>query len=236
MPNFCFEAIASVWLHTKRQIMKEPIEQQIMESQDSLEQTKRNIEIRECELSEAVSRLTKEAVMRKRKGDVSGARVKMMERARSIKDLKKMQAMLNTIETQLDAIKTCELEKEIMKSLKASSSALKKAGIGVNVNEVESVMSELDDHIKEIQDKTTVLSNPINGMYEDDSELDAELNELLQENEDEYDTGAAEKVPLMFNSNFEKQAVPGVITAIPMTSRTAAVRQVVKEDLAAIAE
>ena len=207
MPNICFEAIASVWLHTKKQIMKEPVEQQIMESQESLENTRKNIEMRERELLNTITKLAKEAVTRKKHGDVVGARSKMQERARAMKDQKKMQDMLTTIETQLDAIKTCELEKEIMKSLKASSTALKKAGIGVNMNDVENVMSELDDHIKEIQEKTTVLTNPINNMYEDDDELESELNSLL-DNDDEYDRATSETTPLTFQNSFDaKQRV-----------------------------
>lgn len=58
---------------------------------------------------------------------------------------------MNIIDTQLDTIKSTELDKEIMMSLKASSVALKKAGIGVKATEVENVMVELDDHMKEMQ-------------------------------------------------------------------------------------
>lgn len=88
---------------------------------------------------------------------------------------------MNIIDTQLDAIKSSELDKEIMISLKASSMALKKAGIGVNATEVENVMSELDDHLREMQDITSVLSTPINAEYDDD--IEKEFEELMNEDQ-----------------------------------------------------
>jgi hypothetical protein len=73
-----------------------------------------------------------------------------------------------------------------MLTLKASTNAMRKAGINLGVQEVESVMSELDEQMREAQDVTSVLSNPLlvqqgagmGGIVLEDAELDAELDLL----------------------------------------------------------
>lgn len=181
MTNVCLEAFATMWLSTKKKIMREPIEEQVFTAQDNLEQCKKSMELRELELIESIKKLTVEAVAKKKIGDLGNTKVKLAERARVQKRLCKLRASMNIIDTQLDAIKSSELDKEIMISLKASSMALKKAGIGVNATEVENVMSELDDHLREMQDITSVLSTPINAEYDDD--IEKEFEELMNEDQ-----------------------------------------------------
>jgi hypothetical protein len=181
MPNICLEAFATLWIQTKRSIMREPEEQQVFTAQDNLEQCKKSMQLREAELQDNIKKLAKEAIQKKQMGDITAARAKVNERNRAMKRLDKLRSSLNIIDTQLDAIKTSELDKEIMISLRASSMALKKAGIGVNAAEVENVMTELDDQMREMQDVTSVLANPVNNMYDDDYELDQELASLLEQ-------------------------------------------------------
>jgi chaperonin cofactor prefoldin len=150
-----------------------------MTAQEGLEQCRRNMEGRERELILCVGRLTEEAVVKKRAGDVLSARSKVQERRRVQKRLERMRHGLDLVDTQLDAIKTSELDKEIMLTIKASTSAMRKAGITLGVQEVENVMSELDEQMREVQDITDVLANPavmLSGTEEAD--LDAELDLL----------------------------------------------------------
>lgn len=184
MPSICFEAIAALWINTKKQIMREPMEQQVFTAQDNLEQCKRTMELREKELQENILKLAKEAVAKNKVGDKPAARLKLKERERFMKRLEKLRNSMNIIDLQLDAIRSSELDKEIMLSLKASTVAMKKAGISVNATEVENVMSELDDHVREMQDVTSILATPISGgmvnsMTEDEEELDQELERLM---------------------------------------------------------
>ena len=65
-----------------------------------------------------------------------------------------------------------------MLTLKASTSAMRKAGITLGVQEVESVMTELDEQIREVQDVTSALSNPLQPTSAEDMDLDAELDLL----------------------------------------------------------
>ena len=160
--------------------MTEPPEEEVMTAQEGLEQCRRNMEGRERELLLCVSRLSEEALVKKRAGDVLAARSKVQERRRVLKRLERLRHGLDLVDTQLDAIKTSELDKEIMLTLKASTSAMRKAGITLGVQEVENVMSELDEQMREVQDITEVLTNPGATMLSgtEEADLDAELDLL----------------------------------------------------------
>jgi DNA-binding FrmR family transcriptional regulator len=179
--NCLLEAVASLWLGVRRRVVTEQAEEEVVTAQDGLEQCKRNMEARERDHLLAVARLGEEALAKKRAGDVIAARGKLQERRRVQKRLERLRHGLDLVDSQLDAIKTSELDKEIMLTLKASTSAMRKAGITLGVQEVETVMSELDEQMREAQDITEVLANPLNpaGGAEDTADLDAEL-ELLE--------------------------------------------------------
>jgi hypothetical protein len=175
--NCLLEAVASLWLGARRKLMTEPPEEGVVTAQEGLEQCRRNMEARERELLQGVARLSEEALAKKRLGDVLSARSKLLERRRVQKRLERLRHGLDLVDTQLDAIKTSELDKEIMLTLKASTHAMRKAGITLGVQEVENVMSELDEQMREVQDVTEVLANPLNAGPEE-ADLDAELDLL----------------------------------------------------------
>jgi hypothetical protein len=167
--------------------MTEPPEEEVMTAQDGLEQCRRNMEGRERELQGVAARLANEAVTKRKQGDSLMARSKVMERRRVLKRLERLRQGLELVDTQLDAIKSSELDKEIMLTLKASTNAMRKAGINLGIQEVETVMTELDEQMREAQDVTSVLSNPlilagqqagVGGMQLEDADLDAELDLL----------------------------------------------------------
>ena len=181
--NCLLEAAASLWMGVRRRVVTEPPEEEVMTAHESLEQCRRNMEARERELLVVVSRLSDEALANKRAGDVLAARSRLQERRRVQKRLERLRHGLDLVDTQLDAIKTSELDKEIMLTIKASTTAMRKAGITLGVQEVENVMSELDEQMREVQDITDVLTNPLNGpnsllQSAEEADLDAELDLL----------------------------------------------------------
>jgi hypothetical protein len=103
-----------------------------------------------------------------------------VERRRCGKRLERLRHGLELVDSQLDAIKTSELDKEIMLTLKASTAAMRKAGINLGVQEVESVMTELDEQMREVQDITSVLATPMlaGAGGAEEADLDAELDLL----------------------------------------------------------
>jgi DNA polymerase I-like protein with 3'-5' exonuclease and polymerase domains len=203
--NCLLEAAASLWLGARRRVMTEPPEEEVMTAQEGLEQCRRNMEGRERELLAHTTRLSEEALLKKRQGDVLAARGKLLERRRVQKRLERLRHGLDLVDTQLDAIKTSELDKEIMLTLKASTNAMRKAGITLGVQEVENVMSELDEQMREVQDITEVLANPLNAGPEE-ADLDAELDLL--------DADTAFHLPEM--SAPPASAQPVVLTVPPM--------------------
>lgn len=194
----CFlEALASAWLAGRRRVMTEPPEEEVMTAQEGLEQCRRNMEARERELQGLMQRLGEEALTKRKGGDPLTARSKLLERKRVQKRLERLRHGLDLVDTQIDAIKTSELDKEIMLTLKASTSAMRKAGINLGVQEVETVISELDEQIREVQDVTSALSNPLMGGGQalshssiEEAELDAELDLLEAMGEEPASTRA----------------------------------------------
>ena len=148
---------------------------------ENLEGCRSSLESREANLTEGCRRLGREALKRKQLGDIPGAKNKMMERKRGLKRLDKLRSSLALVDAQLDALKSTELDKELMQTLLASSAALKKAGVGKGVKEAEAVMSELDEQLRESGELTSVLSGGMGA--EMDFDLDDELESLEMEGE-----------------------------------------------------
>jgi septation ring formation regulator EzrA len=177
--NCLLEAVASIWLGGRRRVMTEPPEEEVVTAQEGLEQCRRNMENRERDLQGLAARLADEAVSKKKQGDLTTARSRLSERRRVVKRLERLRHSLDLVDTQLDAIRTSELDKEIMHTLKASTNAMRKAGINLGVQEVENVMSELDEQMREVQDITSVLATPmLAGAGPEEADLDAELDLL----------------------------------------------------------
>jgi len=172
----CFlETIASVWMLSVRVPEKETE----VGIHDNLEGCRDSLESREADLSEGCRRLGREALKRKQAGDMLGAKTKMMERRRAIKRLEKLRNSLALVDAQMDALRTTELDKELMQTLLASNAALKKAGVGKGVKEAGELMTELDEQLRESGELTSVLSG---GLQEDcDFDMEEEFEQLEQE-------------------------------------------------------
>lgn len=147
---------------------------------DNLEGCRDSLESREADLSEGCRRLGREALKRKQAGDMLGAKTKMMERRRAIKRLEKLRNSLALVDAQMDALRTTELDKELMQTLLASNAALKKAGVGKGVKEAGELMSELDEQLRESGELTSVLSGGLQDV-ECDFDLEEEFEQLEQE-------------------------------------------------------
>jgi len=60
--NCLLEAVASLWMSARRQVITEPPEEEVMTAQEGLEQCRRNMEGRERELQALIMRLSDEAL------------------------------------------------------------------------------------------------------------------------------------------------------------------------------
>ena len=179
----CFlETIASIWILSVKASPVLQAEEDETGIHDSLESCRNSLETRETDLAEGCRRLGREALRRRQAGDLAGAKAKMMERKRAMKRLDKLRSSLALVDAQLDALRTTELDKELMQALLASSAALKKAGVGKGVKEAEAVMSELDEQLRESGELTSVLAGGVQDL-EVEFDMDEEFEMLEQENE-----------------------------------------------------
>ena len=172
------ETVASMWMMSIRTVAKQPVESEPC-VQENLEDCRSSLEEREAELVEGCRRLGKDAMRRKQLGDMTGAKSKMLERKRALKRLEKLRNSLSLVDAQLDALRSTELDKELMQTLLASSAALKKAGVGKGVKEAETIMSELDEQLRESGELTSVLAGGV--QEEPDFDLDEEFELFEQE-------------------------------------------------------
>lgn len=206
--NCLLETIASIWMLSVKATPIAQAEEDESGIHDSLEGCRNSLEARESDLAEGCRRLGREALRRKQAGDMPGARSKMMERKRAVKRLEKLRSSLALVDAQLDALRSTELDKELMQALLASSNALKKAGVGKGVKEAEDVMSELNEQLRESGEFTSVLAGGLQEV-EVEFDMDEEFELLEQECELLSGVGTASLTPARQDS---------VVIRAPVTS------------------
>jgi hypothetical protein len=181
--NCLYEAIAGMYVRARNSIAPPP-EDDLGDAEENLEACRAGMVSREVSLERQCSKLAATALSKKQSGDLTAARFALVERKRVHARLDKVRGSISLIDKQLDALRTSELDKELMNSLKLSSQAMKKAGIGQGLEEAESVMNELDDQIREASELTTVLATPLvnsTGEEDDGFDLEEELGILEKE-------------------------------------------------------
>ena len=126
------------------------------------------------------------------------------ERKRGLARLEKLRSGLALLDKQLDALHSNEIDRVLVNSMRASSQAMKKAGIGIDAEEAEKVMNELGDQIQEASEVTSVFSTPImaggdEGQDIGMDEVDRELGLIAEEDSAllacAEDGGAAAEIP-----------------------------------------
>jgi hypothetical protein len=176
--NCLYEAVAEFYLRLRGNFV--PVaDDDLADAEDSLEACRANLSAKERELSRHCVELGRAALAKRRSGDLAGARFHLLERRRNLQRLDKLRTGLSIVDKQLDTLRTSELDKELVRSLRESTVAMKRAGLGVGLEEAETVMTQLDEQMREASELTSVLAAPI---QPDDNEafldLDAELESL----------------------------------------------------------
>ena len=176
--NCMLEALAGAYLTLRARLLPEPIEAEVYSAQDGLESCRKSMELRELEYLEEARKLGAAALQANRAGNKVMARAKVLERRRVAKRLEKLRNGMSLVDAQIEAIRMSELDREIMESLRASASAMKKAGIGAAVKDAERLLGEMDEQIRDTHDLTSVLAGPLGPVDEEEAELDLELEWL----------------------------------------------------------
>ena len=181
--NCLYEAVAGAYVRARSRVLP-PAEDDLGDAEENLESCRASLAAREFDLGRQADKLARAAADKKKQGDVSGAKFALVERKRVAARLEKIRGGIGLLDKQLDALRASELDKQLMDSLKRSSQAMRRAGIGQGLEEAESVMNELDDQMREASELTTVLATPLVnsvGAEEDDIDVDEELGLIERE-------------------------------------------------------
>lgn len=103
------------------------------------------------------------------------------------KQLLQVDGTLTTIEAQREALENAHTNAEVLKNMKFASGALKSAHKQMGVEDVDDLMADVHEEMERAREISDAISNPIGfGADEiDEDELNAELEELEQEDFDE---------------------------------------------------
>ena len=209
--NCLYETVAGAYIRVRSRFVP-AIRDDLGEAEESLEACRANLASKEREAAAQCAASTRAALARRKAGDIGGAKFHLQvqllrlvflvsvvtyvfsqERKRAVARLDKVRNGIALLDKQLDALRSSELDKELMSSLRASSQAMKRAGIGMDAEEAEKVMNELEDQIHEASEVTNVLATPLTvaaggGDLEDAdlallglADVDAELGLIEQE-------------------------------------------------------
>ena len=179
--NCFYEVMAELYLRTRARFIPDvDDDSDVTDAEENLEACRANLAAKEREVDAHCTSLAREALRRRDAGDPHTARIRLQERRRHVARLEKLRNGVALLDKQLDALRSSELDKELMNSLRMSSHAMKKAGIGIGIEEAETVMTQLDDQIREASDITSVLATPLlqDPDHADDLDVDAELDLL----------------------------------------------------------
>ena len=210
--NCLYEGMAGLFMLLKERLLPISNGGELGDALLHLESCKATLYAKEREHNTQLETLAREALYRRKLGDVATARRLLMDRRRVSEKAQRVQACLVLVEKQLDALQSRELDKELLASLRLSSSAMKKAGLAGETEDAEKVMGELDDQIAQSAELTQVLSTPLEtGLPTADTlafDLDTELGLL----ETEYVTEAPAQESHMFR--------PVQAESLPATAKT----------------
>ncbi|KAJ3348868.1 ESCRT-III subunit protein snf7 [Entophlyctis luteolus] len=122
-----------------------------------------------------------------------------------------------TLETQMLAIESANVNMETMNAMRSAASAMKTMHGNIDINTVETTMDDIRDQMEIATELSNALAQPVNfGTEIDEDELNAELELLEQENLDAklLDTGLGAGLSAA-------PAVPSTIPAIAQPPRVA---------------
>jgi hypothetical protein len=175
MPSCWQEAISALWIGVTGHY-RLTYEDKAMEAEDQLSRLLLQLEKREDGLRSSLSRLAHEAVALKGR-DRGRCRQKVQEHKRTQAQLDRLVAYKDTVLVHMDALRNTELNKTLISALQESSKTLKSMGVVDGVRQVETVVSDVETSIAQVQELTALLGTPITAnITVTDDELDRELD------------------------------------------------------------
>ncbi|KAK4191586.1 putative vacuolar-sorting protein SNF7 [Podospora australis] len=119
---------------------------------------------------------------------------------------------INTLEQQINSIESANINKETFEAMQRASEAMKQIHGKLTPEKVDEAMERLQEHHQLNDEISNAISSVSLGNQVDDSELDAELDELMQKDlEDKMlETGTlpADRLPTVANGEIKNSKQP----------------------------
>lgn len=138
-------------------------------------------------------------------------------------NLMKIENQIDSLETQLTAIESANLNLETMKAMKQGALAMKQIHGEYDVDKVENTMDDIREQVELAEEISEAISRPVGAEYVDEDELDEELA-ALQAEEQEHATEREQKQPA------RKQAAAEELPNFPTVTKTKPQAQAQTED------
>ncbi|KAG5684189.1 hypothetical protein PVAND_013429 [Polypedilum vanderplanki] len=100
-------------------------------------------------------------------------------------DINKTMSILDNVQAMLQRIHNSKSDKEILSAYKMGSDSIKNTFVksGINIDNVQDIIEDMREVIEDQDEYENILSSPIRGLNDiDDSELEKELNDIINEN------------------------------------------------------
>lgn len=201
--------LASMWVRLWEALFATPEQLQHISSVVSrsqalreLEATEERLRVMESGLERQCEALLVDAKDRKMRGDITGARKKLLEKRNVAQQLERLRASQHVISMHLGTMQGAELNHTLMATLKGASKAIQAFAPDRNIREVEDVMFQLETDMKKASEINDALSQPIisldrigmdmsSSMHTDSKELERELQLLLEDDVAQQQAGPA---------------------------------------------
>lgn len=119
----------------------------------------------------------------------AGARNALRKKKQKEDEIDKIQNQILALEQQLSSIEFANMNRETMKHMKQGAGAMRVINKDVDIDKLEETMDDIRDQVALNDEMSAAISQPLQQM--DDAELEADLDELEQEELDDRMTKAA---------------------------------------------
>lgn len=135
-------------------------------------------------LQKQIGKYNNEARSCMKKKNKKGALMKIRLRKQVEKRIENLENQSFNLETQITALDETLINHSIMAAMKNSNKAMKQAMAGINIDDVDDIQEEINEAIALHDEISEAFSRPLNNDYDDD-ELLAELDDIMEEENEE---------------------------------------------------
>jgi hypothetical protein len=180
--NCLYEATAAIWLGVYGLVNQRQIKADIIvKAKEGLRASAAKMSQQILSLDETLANIRKEIQAGKEYMPVERKRKLLLKSRHTRNAHKAHQNKLALIETQLEALETNEMNKDVLASLQTSAEAMRQMGLAADLKRTDEVISELEEGMNQVHDINSTVSTTL-GQFDagfDDDALEDELNIIL---------------------------------------------------------